>query len=209
MRSVDVFSFRVGWVRHQKRIKFWDAVLFWLWLPIAIAVLRLPYLFFNDHRRVSRRLPDHLVMPAIFFCVGVTVVCLLLQLLARCYVKYQKVNDSNYQLALHFMKEMGVPNAKLLLDTHPQYLEAYEKVNRLFTKISASKPYSDSYENSAAHTNRVASLVLRDQSSLAKTEKLMELIEKDPKRSYDSLAEELNEIITEEVSRKQLKKKSE
>lgn len=104
-----------------------------------------------------------------------------------------RFNDLNYRLALHFMREMGIKNADKVLDQNPKFLEAFKEIQNAVTeKQAANGGVSVDDQPVTKIAYRVASLMLRDEKTLALKPLLLTLIHGGADLDYDSLDGTLN-----------------
>lgn len=100
-----------------------------------------------------------------------------------------RLEDLNYRLALHFMREMGIPKAETVLSKNPRFLDYFEEVQEAVTEKQAENGGVSLEEQPVTRlAYRIASLVLRDVESLALKSMLIALISNGSDLDYDSLA---------------------
>lgn len=103
-----------------------------------------------------------------------------------------RLEDFNYRLALHFMREMGIRKADEILSKNPRFLDAFEEIQEAVTEKQAAnggRSVDDQPVTKIAY--RVASLMLRNEESLTLKPLLLSLIHGGADLDYDSLAHTL------------------
>lgn len=100
-----------------------------------------------------------------------------------------RLEDFNYRIALHFMREMGIPKGEQVLSKNPRFLDYFEEVQEAVTKKQAENSATPIDEQPVTRISyRIASLMLRDEESLAFKSMLVSLITNGADLDYDSLA---------------------
>lgn len=108
-------------------------------------------------------------------------------------LEHFRFEDLNYRLAVHFMREMGIKNAEKVIAQNPKFLDSFEEVQAAVTeKQAANVGVSLDQQPVTRRAYRIASLMLRDEESLALKRLLLSLIADNEGLDYDSLAETLN-----------------
>jgi len=190
---IDSDSYHRGMEQYEKTRKFWSNARFYSLVPLVIGVAALPLPLFFNRQYGHVRVPPNLVVPALILSCVLIAAGTLLTLTTSWVFKHRQLNYPTYQCALHSMKEMGIPHPEKVLAANPQYIESYEDLSFLVIRINNKRSKrKQPYENIDEHAHRVASLVLRDEHSLALTPYLISLIKADPTMSYDALAEKLD-----------------
>lgn len=108
-------------------------------------------------------------------------------------LEHFRFEDFNYRIALHFMREMGIKNADKVLAQNPRFLDSFEEVKEAVTLKQAEYgkiPVDQQPVTRIAY--RIASLMLRDEATLALKPLLISLIHGGADLDYDSLVATLN-----------------
>lgn len=104
-----------------------------------------------------------------------------------------RLEDFNYRLALHFMREMGIAKAEEILAKNPRFLDAFEEVQEAVTLKQAEYGKVPVEKQPVTRISyRIASLMLRNEESLTLKPLLFSLIHGGAALDYDSLDATLN-----------------
>lgn len=107
-----------------------------------------------------------------------------------------RFDNLNYRLAIHFMREMGIKNAEKVLAQDSRFLEAFKEIRYAVTAKQAADGGTAVNEQTVTRLSyRVASLMLRDEESLALKPLLLSLIAGGADLDYDTLSEVMNRKI--------------
>jgi len=185
-RYVDAGSYERGRSRYKKRLNRWESASAVGLVMVALGGLIIAVL----NADASLALPFILgVVGSCIFGLGV-----LIQWFARFVMRRYHIEDFTYQMALHFMREMGVHDPSTVTAHNPQYLEAYEKVLVVAADLKLKNVggrHPDRHErfyyfvDPAVH--RIASLVLRGERSLSACPTLITLVKEQGIQDYDAL----------------------
>jgi hypothetical protein len=110
-------------------------------------------------------------------------------------LEHWRYEDLNYRLALHFMREMGmgIRKSEEILSKNPRFLDAFEEVQAAVTVKQAFYAGVSVEEQPVTRVAyRIASLMLRDEKTLALKPLLLSLIDGGADLDYDSLDSTLN-----------------
>lgn len=104
-----------------------------------------------------------------------------------------RYEDFDYRISLHFMREMGIRKPDEVLAKNPKFLEAFKDVRSAVTRRQAENGSVDVEEQPVTKiAYRIASLVLRDENTLALKPLLLSLIGGGADLDYDTLDALLN-----------------
>jgi hypothetical protein len=187
-RYVDYGSVDRGESRFQKTLSFWRNFQFAGGIGIALGVL-LVLIAVNEHSHLD------LTGMSTIALIGLAVVAASAMpwVIGRYVLERFKYEDFDYRIALHFMREMKIQNPAKVLAQNPHFLEAFEEIRTAVTAKQAEygqRPVDEQLVTRLAY--RIASLMLRGESSLALKPNLLSLIAGGADLDYDSLAETLN-----------------
>lgn len=142
-------------------------------------------------------LPFIVIQTAVIIGGVLVVLAAPIWLISLAVILWRKLDDYLHFIAVHFMKEMGIPKPADVLHDNPQYLKSFEEVRTAVTAEEAAlngKRFGS--QELTPRSRRIGSLVLRDEHSLAHTPYLLSLIKDQKNLDYDSLAELLDDRIT-------------
>lgn len=120
--------------------------------------------------------------------IGLLMLGLCLWATGKYMIHRHRLDNVEHRIAVHFMQEMGIPKPHSVLIQNPSYLDSFDQVRRAVTakEIPCGSPYE--LPDITPLSQRIGSLVLRDEQLLALTPYLLTLIEDRGLIDYDSLA---------------------
>lgn len=183
-RYVAADSYDRGHASYQKTLSRWKSVQFMgqMTIILGVAIGGFPF-------TVVSGLDTSVLIKIALIGAGVTVIGAIPALLAKNILHRYKLEDFIHQLALHYMREMGIQNPHVVLDQNPRYLEAFEEVRSAVTEMeAANNGIRVSSQSLTPLSRRIGSLVLRDDRSLELAPHLLSLIESRNLLDYEALA---------------------
>lgn len=187
-RYVDSGSYDRGDARYRKTRSFWVNLQITGGLIAALGVV-LVATSVNEYMHFNLETMSNVAFVGLgFFLFG-----LVPWFIGGRMTQKYKFNDSTYRLALHFMRDMKIKKPARILNENPEYLESFEEVRKAVTTKQAEYAGVSVDEQTVTRLSyRIASLVLRNEDSLALTSHLLSRIAGGADLDYDSLAAALD-----------------
>lgn len=185
-------AYHRGTLKYTKTVTLLNRIDLAQWVITGIGLLPLVIIYENSGFKHEDGLPESTILllltaSAVLLAVGGVFWYVLDRITKR-----HRYRDFDYQMALHFMSELGHSDPEKILAQKPEYYTAFQNVTKAVNReliAVGSKRHTRGSRVHETHSpaHRIASLVLRDERCLKQEHQLLALIREHHFTNYDQL----------------------